>query len=66
MFDKIVSRVKSFALDVVANVLAWQVNERYEKAALRLLEQVHTGASLEWVSELVETRGRHALAVAHH
>jgi hypothetical protein len=62
VFDKIVNRVKS----AVARVMAWQINERYEKAALRLLEQVHTGASLEWVSELVEVRGRHALVVAHH
>lgn len=62
MFEKIAARVKNF----VASVVAWQVNERYERAALQLLEQVHTGASIEWVREIVEQRGRHALVVAHH
>lgn len=62
MFEKIASRVQNF----IAKIVAWQVNERYERAALRLLDQMHTGASLEWVLEIVEQRGRHALAVAHH
>lgn len=62
MFEKIAARVQNF----VAKVVAWQVNERYERTALALLEQVHTGASIEWVREIVEQRGRHALAVAHH
>lgn len=62
MFDKFVAKMH----DAIAHVIAWRVNERYERAALRVLEQVHTGASLEWVHELVEVRGRHALVVAHH
>lgn len=62
MFDRFVAKVQS----VVFRVVAWQVNNWHEKCALRLLEQVHTGASLDWVRELVEVRGRHALAVATH
>lgn len=63
MFEKLVNRVRSFTVAVAT----WQINERYERAALRLLDQVHTGASVEWVGELFEQRGRHALAtVAHH
>lgn len=62
MFEKIAARVQNF----VARIVAWQVNERYERAMIALLDQVHTGASLEWVHEIVEQRGRHALAAAHH
>ena len=63
MFDRFVARVQR----LVSTVVAWQVNEWHEKCALRLLEQTHLGASLDWVNELVEIRGRHALrSVAHH
>lgn len=51
---------------VAARVVAWQINRHHEQWATRLLDQVHLGASLDWVSELVEIRGRHALRVAHH
>ena len=62
MFDRFIARAQRF----VANVVAWQVNSSYEKAAMHLLEQTHLGASIGWISEIVEVRGRHALAVAHH
>lgn len=62
MLEKIASRVQRF----VVNVVTWQVNRRYERAAMHLLEQAHLGASLGWLSDIVEERGRHALAVAVH
>lgn len=62
MFEKIVNRVRA----VVVAVATWQINERYERAALRLLDQAHLGASIEWLNELYEERGRHALVVAGH
>ena len=62
MLDKLVSKIQNF----VADVVAWRINRHMERVALNLLEQVHLGASLDWVSELVEIRGRHALTVAHH
>ena len=62
MFDKIVNRVRQFAVAVAT----WQINERYERAALRLLDQNHLGASIEWLSDLYEERGRHALVVVGH
>lgn len=62
MFDKFVAKVQS----VVADVVAWRINRHMERVAINLLEQVHLGASLEWVTELVEIRGRHALVVTHH
>lgn len=62
MINRLIARVQG----LVARVVAWQVNERYEKCALELLERTHLGASLEWVGELVESRGRHALVIAHH
>lgn len=62
VFDRFVSKIQSF----VADVVAWRLNRHAEKCALALLERTHFGASLDWVSELVEIRGRHALRVAHH
>lgn len=62
MLERLVAKIQS----VVTRVVTWQINERYERAALKLLDQVHTGASIEWVSELFEQRGRHALAVVTH
>jgi hypothetical protein len=63
VFDKMINHVQSFAADVVA----WRINRYCEKYTLvRLLDQVHPGASVEWLSEIVEERGRHALVVAHH
>ena len=62
MFNRLAAAVQS----VVSRVVAWQVNERYERVALRLLEQAHTGASLSWLADLVEERGRHALVVVGH
>lgn len=62
MFERFAAKVQEFAVKVVT----WHVNNQYEKAAMRLLEQTHLGASIEWLSEIVEVRGRHALAVAHH
>lgn len=56
------SRVQRF----VADAVAWRINRHYEKCALALLERAHLGASIGWISEIVEVRGRHALAVAHH
>jgi hypothetical protein len=66
VFEKFVSKIQGFVADVVADVVAWRINRYAEKCALALLEQVHTGASVDWLSELVEIRGRHALVVAHH
>lgn len=57
MFDKLMMKVQRLA----ASVVAWQVNSRYEKIALHLLEQAHVGATPDWVSTIVEIRGRHAL-----
>jgi hypothetical protein len=51
---------------LVVRVVAWQINNRYEKCALRLLEEAHVGASIEGLSDLREERGRHALVVVHH
>jgi hypothetical protein len=62
VFDKLVTKAQNF----VADVVAWRINRHMERVATKLLEQVHLGASLEWVAELVEIRGRHALVVAHH
>jgi hypothetical protein len=62
MFERFAAKVQEFAVKVVT----WQVNNRYEKAAMHLLEQTHLGASIGWLSEIVEVRGRHALVVAHH
>lgn len=62
MFNRFVAKIHNF----VADVVAWRINGHMERVALNVLEQVHTGASLEWVRELVEQRGRHALVVAHH
>lgn len=66
MLERFVTKIQSFVADVVADVVAWRINRYAEKCALALLEQVHTGASLDWLTELVEQRGRHALVVAHH
>ena len=57
MFDRFVAAVQRLA----ARVVAWQVNNRYEKIAMQLLEQAHIGATLDWASEIVEVRGRHAI-----
>jgi hypothetical protein len=62
VFERFVAKIQQFT----ARVVAWQVNSHYEKAAMRLLEQTHLGASIEWLSEIVEVRGRHSLVVAHH
>lgn len=62
MLERFVTKIQSF----VADVVAWRINRYAEKCALALLEQVHTGASLDWLTELVEQRGRHALLVPHH
>lgn len=52
---------------MVANVVAWRINNYCEKHTLtRLLDQVHTGASIEWLTDIREERGRHALVDAHH
>lgn len=66
MFEKFAAKVRSFVADVVADVVAWRINRYAEKCALALLEQTHLGASVEWLSDLIEERGRHALVVAHH
>ncbi len=57
MFDRFTTKIQGF----VARVVAWQVNNRYEKIAMHLLEQAHVGATIGWASEIVEVRGRHAL-----
>lgn len=57
MLERFVAKIES----VLARVVAWQVNNRYEKIAMHLLEQAHVGATVTWASELVEVRGRHAL-----
>lgn len=66
MFEKLAAKIQGFVADVVADVVAWRINRYAEKCALALLEQTHLGASVDWLSELVEIRGRHALVVAHH
>jgi len=62
VFERFVAKVQEFAVRAVA----WHVNNQYEKCAMRLLEKAHVGATPGWLSELVEQRGRHALAVAMH
>lgn len=62
MFDRFVAKIQ----EVAANVIAWQINRNHERWALRLLDQIHLGASVDWLGEIVEIRGRHALVVAHH
>ena len=62
MLDRFVTKFQR----VIADVVAWRINRYMERVTLNVLEQVHTGASLEWIHELVEVRGRHALVVAHH
>lgn len=57
MFERVIAKVQR----LVASVVAWQVNNRYEKIAMHLLEQAHVGATIGWASEIVEVRGRHAL-----
>jgi hypothetical protein len=67
VFDRFVARIQNTVADVVASVIAWRINHYCEKYTLvRLLDQVHFGASVEWLGEIVEERGRHALTVAHH
>lgn len=63
MLNRLNAQIQFF----IACVIAWRISKYCEKHTLmRLLDQVHPGASVEWLSELVEVRGRHALVVAHH
>lgn len=65
MFDRLVAKVQA----VVARVIAWQINENHERAAMRLLESLHIGAVelTVWAEDIREKPGRHALRlVAHH
>lgn len=64
MLDRLVNAVRT----VVASVVAWQINERHERAAMRVLEAAHVGAIAltVWAEEIREQPGRHSLRVALH
>lgn len=67
MFGKLSARIHYAAVSAVANLIARRIDAYYENHTLvRLLNERHTGASPEWVRELAESRGRHALVAAHH
>lgn len=62
-----IDRFAAEIMAIIAGIIAWRINNYCEKHTLvRLLNQVHFGASTEWISEIVEERGRHALVIAHH
>jgi hypothetical protein len=63
----VLSKFKYAVANAVATLIARRIEAYCEKHTLmRMLNERHTGASVDWLGEILEVRGRHALVAAHH